>query len=81
MNKKNLVEYIAALLGEYFSPQNSIEKVSGIYRYVMQEVERILISKVMHLTHYNKKLSAQILGISRNTLNSKIKLLHLSYKL
>ena len=77
MTNKSISQLIGSTLDELF--QN--KKISGIYKIIIQEVEKILINKVMKITNYNKKLSARILGISRNTLDSKIKILGLNFRI
>lgn len=64
-------------LDNFFLIQKNSSNVVGLYGIVVQEVERILIKKVMQLTDRNKKKTAKILGISRNTLDSKIKNLNI----
>ncbi|MDD5439037.1 MAG: helix-turn-helix domain-containing protein [Candidatus Omnitrophica bacterium] len=53
------------------------EKKGMIYRSVIPEIERPLIESVMEDTEGNKSKAARILGINRNTLNAKIKKLHI----
>ena len=45
----------------------------NLYRFVISKVEKPLIENVLNKTMGNKRKTAQILGISRNTLYSKIK--------
>lgn len=45
----------------------------GIYRFVIEKTERILIEHILMKTGGNKLRAAKILGINRNTLHSKIK--------
>ncbi|TVQ91520.1 MAG: DNA-binding transcriptional regulator Fis [Chromatiaceae bacterium] len=47
--------------------------VSGIYRMVLDEVERPLFETVLEYTNGNQSLAAQMLGISRSTLRKKLK--------
>ena len=77
MTNKSISQLIGSTLDELFKNK----KISGIYKIIIQEVEKILINKVMKITNYNKKLSARILGISRNTLDSKIKILGLNFRI
>jgi len=45
----------------------------GVYRFVIERTERILIEHILVKTGGNKLQAAKILGINRNTLHSKIK--------
>lgn len=47
--------------------------VSGLYRMVLDEVERPLLETVLQHTNGNQSLAAQMLGISRSTLRKKLK--------
>lgn len=48
-------------------------EVSGIYRMVLDEVERPMIETVLEFTNGNQSVAAQMLGISRSTLRKKLK--------
>jgi DNA-binding protein Fis len=63
---------IDSVLNDFFLIQKDVESVTGLYQTVIREAERAVIKRVMRVTGRNKKASAKILGISRNTLNSKI---------
>jgi len=47
--------------------------VTGLYRMVLDEVERPMIETVLEHTNGNQSLAAQMLGISRSTLRKKLK--------
>jgi DNA-binding protein Fis len=66
---------ISQVLDNFFLIQKNVDDVSGLYWFVMREVECALIKKTFQLTDRNKKRTAKILGISRNTLNTKMKIL------
>ncbi len=75
---------IAKLTKEYFvefftSFDGNIPEYS-IYNTVISEVERSLIEVALHTMQYNQTKTAKILGISRNTLRSKIKSLKIDDK-
>jgi len=54
--------------------QGFVEAKRGeIYRYILDDVERVVIEKALELTCGNKISAAKILGINRNTIHSKIK--------
>jgi DNA-binding protein Fis len=77
LKKSDIASAIEMALDNFFLIQKNSSNVVGLYGIVVQEVERILIKKVMQLTDRNKKKTAKILGISRNTLDSKIKNLNI----
>lgn len=77
MNKNSISVAIDLVLNNYFGVQKDIIQISGLYKIVLDEVETTLIKKILILTSNNKKQTAKILGISRNTLASKIKKLNL----
>ena len=49
------------------------EKVSGIYQLVVNAVEKVLIEDVLKRSEGNQSITAQALGINRNTLRAKMK--------
>jgi two-component system, NtrC family, nitrogen regulation response regulator GlnG len=48
-----------------------------IYQAVIGDIEKSLIEKALEYTSGNQILAAQILGINRNTIRSKIKKLNI----
>jgi DNA-binding protein Fis len=64
---------IDQVLDDFFLIQKNIDDVSELYWFVIHEVERALIQKTFYLAERNKCRTSKILGISRNTLNAKIK--------
>jgi DNA-binding protein Fis len=66
---------IDQILDNFFLIQKNVDDVSELYWFVIREVERVLIHKAFHLADRNKKRAAKILGISRNTLTTKMKAL------
>lgn len=81
MVTKSTDRVLSYVLSEYFSVRKNIDKIEKLYDTVIGDVERLLIDKVMRITNFNKSRSARILGISRNTLNAKLRTLKLKYKL
>jgi DNA-binding protein Fis len=73
MKQHNISSAIELLLDNFFLVQKNVNSVSGLYDIVVREAEVAVITKIMKLTGRNKKQTAKILGISRNTLNSKLK--------
>lgn len=45
---------------------------SNIYETIMNDLDKLLIEKILIQNNYNKSKTAEILGINRNTLKSKI---------
>lgn len=77
MKKYSISVAIDSVLDNFFLVHKDINTISGLYNMVIKEVETTLIKKTMALTDRNKRKTAKILGISRNTLLSKIKSLNL----
>ncbi|MDR1391267.1 MAG: hypothetical protein LBI95_02775 [Holosporales bacterium] len=73
MRRHSISSAIDSLLDNFFLIQKDIDSVSNLYGTVIKEAEYAVIKKTMELTSRNKKQTAKILGISRNTLNLKIK--------
>ena len=49
------------------------EKVSGMHHMVVNAVEKVLIEDVLKRSEGNQSITAQALGINRNTLRAKMK--------
>lgn len=62
-----------AVLFDDLGPQ----RVGGLYRRVMEEVERALLLEVLERTHGSQTAAAKILGIHRNTLRLRLRSLGL----
>lgn len=77
MNKSSISAALDVVLNNFLIVQKDITQISGLYETVIREVEATLIKKILTITYRNKKQTAKILGISRNTLTSKIKSLSL----
>lgn len=77
MKRYSVSAAIGEVLSNFLLLQKDITEINDLYDIVVKEVERVLISKILEATRYNKKQTAEILGISRNTLASKIKLFNL----
>ena len=73
MRKYSISSAVESVLDNFVILQKDINKISGLYYTVISEVEMSLIKKIYVLTGKNKKQTAKILGISRNTLNTKMK--------
>ena len=69
----NLPACINAKLDRYFEQLNG-EKVSGVFKMVMQETESATIKYVLDRVEQNQSEAARILGMNRGTLKKKIEL-------
>lgn len=68
-NKKLSFEQAVKELEDFFTSHNEKE----LYEFILAAVERPLIESVLNRTVGNQLKAAEILGINRNTLHSKIK--------
>ncbi len=73
MRKYSISSAIDVLLDNFIILQKDIANVTGLYHTVVKEAEQAVIKKIMLATDRNKTKTAKVLGISRNTLDSKIK--------
>jgi Fis family transcriptional regulator len=64
---------INAKLDHYFEQLNG-EKVSGVFKMVLQETESATIKFVLDRVEQNQSEAARILGMNRGTLKKKIEL-------
>ena len=51
---------------------------SALYNHVLHEVERVLLEEVLSFAKNNQSAAAHVLGIHRNTLRQRIKLLRVT---
>ena len=54
-----------------------VSEEGKIYRSVIDQTEKVLIEKVLQKTAGNQIVAAQMLGLNRNTLRSKIRKLQI----
>lgn len=47
--------------------------VTGLYRFVVDEIEQPLLEAVLEYTNGNQTQAARVLGLSRSTLRKKLK--------
>ncbi|MGD9848618.1 MAG: helix-turn-helix domain-containing protein, partial [Desulfuromonas sp.] len=57
--------------------QKEIEEINDLYTMVLEQMERPLLRIVLEKTRGNQLRAAEVLGINRNTLRKKIRLLGL----
>jgi two-component system nitrogen regulation response regulator GlnG len=61
------------MIDDYFASYNGLAPPPGVYDRVLRELEKPLIVKALELTDGNQIKAAEILGINRNTLRTKIR--------
>lgn len=67
-----LEEIVSQKIGHFFERLGKVE-ATGVYRAVMKQVEKPLISLSLKWADDNQIKAARVLGINRNTLRKKIK--------
>ena len=78
MNASSLSEAADQHIRNYFMALGDNLPPEGLYERIIEEIERPLIIRTLHLTRGNQIKAAQILGLNRNTLRKKIDLLTIS---
>jgi Fis family transcriptional regulator len=77
MSRTNeLAECVKRSLERYFKDMDG-EKPTSIHEMVLRNVEKPMIETVLGHAHGNQTLAAEMLGINRNTLRSKMKQLRI----
>ena len=66
-----LAQAVETSLKHYFDSLNG-EMPTSLHQMVIFEVEKSLFESVMNLTDGNQTRAAQVLGINRNTLRSRL---------
>ena len=74
-SKEGLTGSLNKHLKNYFLAHKGGLPATGLYERIIQEVERPLINQTLIATRGNQIKAAELLGINRNTLRKKIKLL------
>lgn len=69
---KSIKDFIKSHLKSYFTLNPGEASKFGLYKIVIEEVEKALISEAMRETNNIQAQAAKILGISRNTLKKKL---------
>lgn len=72
---------IDAQLRQYFALLGSTLPATGLYDQLLAQFERPLILHTLRATHGNQIKAAEVLGINRNTLRKKMRLLGIDGKL
>jgi len=68
-----LSHYVSRSLTDYFDALNGSAPPSGMYRMVMEQVEKPLLEAVLEYSRGNQSQAAEVLGINRGTLRKKLK--------
>jgi two-component system nitrogen regulation response regulator GlnG len=74
---RSLGELVEHHLATYFASFNGELPPPGLYDRIIREVEAPLISAALTATRGNQIRAAELLGLNRNTLRSRIKLLNI----
>ncbi|MBT3426899.1 MAG: DNA-binding transcriptional regulator Fis [Gammaproteobacteria bacterium] len=69
---KGVAAAVDEALTDYFRMMSG-ETIEGLYELVLSEVEPTVLAKVMEYTAHNQSKAAEILGLNRGTLRSKLK--------
>lgn len=73
--KRSFSDSIASHLRQYFEAHGHDLPTTGLYDRIIGEVERCLILETLKAVGGNQLRAAEVLGINRNTLRAKVKLL------
>lgn len=73
----SLSAVVEKFLKKYFKLHGDHLPAEGLYQRILVEVEKPLIEMTLQATNGNQVHTARILGINRNTLRKKMKLLQL----
>ena len=71
-----LTECLNFKLENYLQSAN-ISESGSLHKVCMQEVEKLLLTRVLDFTRHNHSKAAKILGITRTTLKKKVTLYQL----
>ena len=72
---ENLSSSVDRHLARYFSAHKDGLPAAGLYDRILREVERPLIIRTLAATNGNQIKAARVLGLNRNTLRKKIRVL------
>lgn len=77
-DNRSFSETIADHLRQYFDAHGYDLPSTGLYDRIIGEVERCLITETLSAVGGNQLRAAELLGINRNTLRTKIKTLSIA---
>jgi DNA-binding protein Fis len=78
MDDNSLSDAASYHLERFFKAHDGDLPASGLHRRILTEVERPLIEMTLQATGGNQIKAARVLGLNRNTLRKKIKILRIS---
>ena len=73
-DRSDLESMVQAYFDNFIDSHPNFYEINDLHAVVCQEVEKVLIQKVMKKTNYNQSKAAKILGLNRNTLRNKLNL-------
>lgn len=76
----SIEQMIDVMLDQYFTTLAGSLPDMGLYERMLAQLERPLIQHVLRATHGNQIRAAEVLGINRNTLRKKMRLLGIDAK-
>jgi DNA-binding NtrC family response regulator len=76
----SIEQTIDGILAQYFSMLSGTLPTPGLYDRLLAQLERPLICHTLRATHGNQIRAAEVLGINRNTLRKKMRLLNITSK-
>jgi Fis family transcriptional regulator len=76
MSRNELADCVRHSLERYFKDMDG-EKPTSIYEMVLKNIEKPMIETVLGKANGNQTLAAEMLGINRNTLRSKMQQLRI----
>ena len=76
--QESLSSTVERHLRAYFDAHEHDLPSSGLYDRILQEIERPLLAVVLDECHGNQLRAAELLGLNRNTLRKKLRMLGLA---
>lgn len=73
VHELDLYTFLYTKMMTFFAAHSAEVPPSNVYRMIVSEVERALLDVSLDFCNGNKRMAAQILGIDRNTIQSKLK--------
>lgn len=76
----SLKKSVQGHLKDYMARQKNAVALSNVYKTVMKEVEKPLITLLLKKNNGNQSKTADMLGMNRNTLKKKLVMLKIPHK-
>ncbi|MAP24903.1 MAG: Fis family transcriptional regulator [Rickettsiales bacterium] len=73
-SKSDLESMVQSYFDSFIDSHPNFYEINDLHAVVCQEVEKVLIQKVMKKTNHNQSKAAKVLGLNRNTLRNKLNL-------